>query len=195
MSITYSPNGRHIISGSHDNTIRMWDAETGSAVGKLSDRHTDQVQTVAYSPDGSRVISGSTDGTIHIWDAKNCLVASDPHEEHSYGLQSATHSPNDSNVPSVSTDQSNPSSGLVPIRTSPIGNQISPDLCGRPDPEGWVRDPKGGLLYWVPRDYRGVGSSALLTIPPTSNFRPVSLDFTEFVYGTSWTDVYNPPQS
>ena len=33
-SIAYSPYGRHIISGSKDSAIRIWDAETGTAVGK-----------------------------------------------------------------------------------------------------------------------------------------------------------------
>jgi WD40 repeat protein len=36
MSVAYSPDGRHIISGSRDKTIRIWDAETGAAVGKSS---------------------------------------------------------------------------------------------------------------------------------------------------------------
>jgi WD40 repeat protein len=39
-SVAYSPDGRHIISGSDDKTIRMWDAETGLAVGKPLEGHT-----------------------------------------------------------------------------------------------------------------------------------------------------------
>jgi WD40 repeat protein len=42
-SVAYSPDGRHIISGSDDKTIRMWDAETGLAVGKPLEGHTDWV--------------------------------------------------------------------------------------------------------------------------------------------------------
>jgi WD40 repeat protein len=53
------PDGRHIISGSDDKTIRMWDAETGSAVGKPLEGHTGGVSSVAYSPDGRHIISGS----------------------------------------------------------------------------------------------------------------------------------------
>ena len=68
-SVAYSPDGRYIISGFVDKTIRMWDAKTGSAVGKPFEGHTGSVWSVAYSPDGRRIISGSVDKTIRIWDA------------------------------------------------------------------------------------------------------------------------------
>src|SRR5258707_4611035 len=38
--ISYSPNGQYIVSGSDDNTIRIWDAETGTAVGEALKGHT-----------------------------------------------------------------------------------------------------------------------------------------------------------
>ena len=69
-SVAYSPDGRHIISGSLDETIQMWDAETGSAVGKPLKGHFSSVSSVAYSPDGRHIISGSSDKTIQIWDAE-----------------------------------------------------------------------------------------------------------------------------
>jgi WD40 repeat protein len=59
LSVAYSPDGRHIISGSYDKTIRIWNAETGSAVGKPLEGHTHPVWSVAYSPDGRHIISGS----------------------------------------------------------------------------------------------------------------------------------------
>ena len=41
QSVTYSLNGRRIISGSFDNTIRIWDSETGAAVGEPLKGHND----------------------------------------------------------------------------------------------------------------------------------------------------------
>ena len=67
----YSPNGYYIVSGSTDKTLRIWDAETGSAVGKPFEGHTGEVLSIAYSPDGRHIISGSADKTIRMWDAEN----------------------------------------------------------------------------------------------------------------------------
>jgi len=67
--VGYSPNGQHIISGSSDMTIRLWDAGTGALAGGLLKGHTDHwVQCVSYSPDGQRILSGSMDMTLRIWD-------------------------------------------------------------------------------------------------------------------------------
>ena len=50
LSAAYSADGRHIISGSCDCTIRTWDAKTGATVGN-TEGHTHWVHSVAYSPD------------------------------------------------------------------------------------------------------------------------------------------------
>ena len=45
--VTYSPDGCYIVSGSSDNQILIWDAETGSAVGKPLEGHTSHVVSIA----------------------------------------------------------------------------------------------------------------------------------------------------
>jgi WD40 repeat protein len=69
-SVAYSPNGQRIISGSDDSTIRIWDAETGTAIGEPLWATLPSVLSIAYSPNGRRIISGSSDKTIRIWDAE-----------------------------------------------------------------------------------------------------------------------------
>jgi len=46
-SMSYSPDGSHIVTGSNDKTIRIWDAETGAVVGEPLEGHTGIVMSVA----------------------------------------------------------------------------------------------------------------------------------------------------
>jgi len=57
------------VSGSYDNTVRLWDAKTGAAVGEPLSGHTSWVNSVAFSPDGQHIMSGSDDNTIRVWEA------------------------------------------------------------------------------------------------------------------------------
>ena len=65
-SVSYSPDGTKIISGSGDETVKIWDANTGQCLKTLMG-HLDGVTSVVYSPDGTKIISGSYDNTIKIW--------------------------------------------------------------------------------------------------------------------------------
>ena len=56
-----------IASGSWDNTLRLWDAKTGAALGEPLRGHTNWVRSVAFSPEGKRLVSGSQDFTVRIW--------------------------------------------------------------------------------------------------------------------------------
>jgi WD40 repeat protein len=67
-SVTFSPDGNQVVSGSHDWTVRVWDAVTGAALQTL-DGHSGWVSSVAFSPDGKQVVSSSHDGTVRLWDA------------------------------------------------------------------------------------------------------------------------------
>jgi len=51
-SVAFSPDGRHIVSGSWDHTVRVWDAWTGQSVMKPLVGHEGIVESVVFSPDG-----------------------------------------------------------------------------------------------------------------------------------------------
>ncbi|KAG1871873.1 hypothetical protein DFJ58DRAFT_471664 [Suillus subalutaceus] len=51
-----------IVTGSWDNTVRLWDAGTGEPVGEPLRRHTHSVWSVSFSPDGTRIVTGSFKG-------------------------------------------------------------------------------------------------------------------------------------
>ncbi|KAG8996681.1 hypothetical protein FRB94_008087, partial [Tulasnella sp. JGI-2019a] len=68
--VAMSPDGTTIVSGSIDNTLHLWDAKTGAAIGKAMNGHTDWVDCVVVSPDGTTIVSGSGDKTLRLWDAR-----------------------------------------------------------------------------------------------------------------------------
>ncbi|EJD42096.1 WD40 repeat-like protein [Auricularia subglabra TFB-10046 SS5] len=58
---------QHLISGSNDGTVCVWDITTHRLVHKLTG-HSKIVTAVACSPDGLYIVSGSLDNTIRLWD-------------------------------------------------------------------------------------------------------------------------------
>ena len=55
------------MSGSGDNTLKVWDAQTGKETLTLKE-HSRLVNSVSFSPDGKRIVSGSWDDTVKVWD-------------------------------------------------------------------------------------------------------------------------------
>ena len=58
MSVALTADGLKGLSGSEDNTVRLWDLERGECV-KVLEGHTDIVRSVALTADGTKGLSGS----------------------------------------------------------------------------------------------------------------------------------------
>jgi WD40 repeat protein len=67
IALAMTPDGRQIISGLRDHTIKVWNTENMSELHTLKG-HTDLVTAVVISSDGHHVISTSYDNTLRIWD-------------------------------------------------------------------------------------------------------------------------------
>ncbi|KAH7187724.1 hypothetical protein DER44DRAFT_125899 [Fusarium oxysporum] len=68
-SVVFSHDSKKVASASNDETIRIWDAETGECEQVL-EGHSDEVNSVVFSHDSKKVTSASNDRTIRIWDAE-----------------------------------------------------------------------------------------------------------------------------
>jgi WD40 repeat protein len=68
-SAAFSPDGKQVVSGSVDKTIRVWDGRTGEMQQVLKG-HSNWVTSVAFSPDGKQVVSRSGDKTVRVWDIR-----------------------------------------------------------------------------------------------------------------------------
>ncbi|HEY9702252.1 MAG TPA: hypothetical protein V6C58_07385, partial [Allocoleopsis sp.] len=66
-SITVTPDGKKVISGSADNTLKVWELATGKELRTLTG-YSNGVNSVCVTPDGQQVISGSADNTLKVWD-------------------------------------------------------------------------------------------------------------------------------
>lgn len=69
-SLTWSPDGKFIASGSDDGSVQIWDAKTGDKK-VIYTGHAHWVRAVAWSPDGIYIASGSDDCTVQLWKAVN----------------------------------------------------------------------------------------------------------------------------
>jgi hypothetical protein len=66
-ALAVTPDGRFVVSGSFDNTLRVWNLATGKIKTTLQG-HMSYVFAVAITPDSRHVVSGSSDKTLRVWD-------------------------------------------------------------------------------------------------------------------------------
>ncbi|KIM50074.1 hypothetical protein SCLCIDRAFT_1188260, partial [Scleroderma citrinum Foug A] len=126
------PDSTRVVSGSYDNTVRIWDADRGVEIGSPLQGHTsfvtsvafspdgrrkgsshfsscrdlvwDKVTSVAFSPDGRRIVSGSNGNTVGVWDADKGVQIGSPCQGHTSEVTSVAFSPDGMRIVSGSYD-------------------------------------------------------------------------------------------
>ncbi len=102
-SVSYSPDGTRIVTGSNDGTAKVWDARTGTPLLELKG-HTSGVSSVSYSPDGTRIVTGSGDKTAKVWDARTGTPLLEL-KGHTGQVTSVSYSPDGTRIVTGSDDQ------------------------------------------------------------------------------------------
>ncbi len=98
----FSPDGTRVVTASWDNTARLWDAQSGEALG-VPLKHERVVLSAAFSPDGTRVVTASLDNTARLWDAQSGQALGAP-LQHENVVSSAAFSPDGTRVVTASWD-------------------------------------------------------------------------------------------
>ncbi len=73
-SVSVTDGGQRAVSASEDNTLRVWDLESGECL-RILEGHDEVIYSVGVTPDGRRAVSGSDDQTLRVWDLESgeCL--------------------------------------------------------------------------------------------------------------------------
>ena len=66
-SVAWTPDGKSIVSGGFDQTVRLWDVASRKEIKRL-EGHTGLVLTVAVDKDGRQILSGGLDKTAKVWE-------------------------------------------------------------------------------------------------------------------------------
>ena len=92
-SLAFSPDGKRLLSGSSDKTVRIWNVEAGEEMCMLSQDNSETINALVFSPDGS-MIAGGMFGAIHFWCGKKLIpLHIIPHREDGERPYALTFSP------------------------------------------------------------------------------------------------------
>jgi WD40 repeat protein len=92
-ALAFSPDGKMLVSGGADMTVRIWDLETSHLLGvgtleesRVLGRVPDPILSIAISPDSRKLITGSRDSTLRIWNISDGTCTT--HVDHKGGVLS-----------------------------------------------------------------------------------------------------------
>ena len=170
-SLAFSPDNVHVLSGSNDSTVKLWDARAGRLLRTLQG-HSGPVHAVAFAAGGSRLASGSSDMTVRLWDPNTGRLVF-TFAGHSDRVNSVAFSPDGTRLLSGSSDATmklwdvatgqvlhtftGHSSAITSVAFSPDGARL---LSGSSDKTMKLWNASGGLQQTFVGHSSGINSIA-----------------------------------
>jgi WD40 repeat protein len=147
LSVAVTNDGRRMVSGSSDTTVRLWEVDSGTEKAVLRG-HAAAVTGVAITADGLRIVGASEDKTVRMWDAESCMQVGILHGswrsevwDSGGGVQFNTLTLASYTLPAgMNAFSSEPHKGFTSVAITPDGNRV---VCGSED-DIRVWDPKSG---------------------------------------------------
>ena len=65
-SVAFSSQGKQLASSSYDQTVKIWDMDTGKCLDTL-EKHTNRIWSIAFHPQGHLIASGGDDHAARVW--------------------------------------------------------------------------------------------------------------------------------
>jgi WD40 repeat protein len=146
-AIAVSPDGRRIVSGGLDATVRIWEADTGKALREFPG-HITPVTSVAFSPDGRWIASGGLDYKVRLWETDTGELLREL-EGHMQAITSVAFGPEGKWIVSASLDRT------LCIWKTATGDPLGPPLSGHTESVTCVAvSPDGQWIASGGRDSR-----------------------------------------
>ncbi|KLO19444.1 WD40 repeat-like protein [Schizopora paradoxa] len=199
-AVAISPDGKNLVTGSTDCMLQRYKIEaSGGNLAELEasvimSSQDEFINSLAYSPSSKHIAFGTDDNLLRIWDIQTRNLAFEPLPGHKDSILAVTFSPDGRYLASSSMD------GLIKIwDTQMTSDQLMDEeilptnkKIKKIDPDGWVRNSKGNLLFWVPPEKRSVLQDlSIATLPPGADDYAV-LDCSKASHGQSWAEIYTP---
>lgn len=102
-SVTYSHDGKMLVSAGDDGVAKLWDAQTRKELSQMTG-HGGGIHIAVFSPDDQLILTASRDRTLRLWDVQTGKQIGKPLEGHQWAVLAADFSPDGKFIVSGSED-------------------------------------------------------------------------------------------